>query len=152
DSTGRAAAYGPEMEAVWDEHFASGRAFSFLEEDYGRRLLRGERPEWRCLAGARFLYVDEHGDAQFCSAQIGRLGKPIVDYTAADLAEHRSGHKGCEPGCAILCTYRDSQLENAPWRAVASMARSLRAGGVSRGAAEAAEAPAPAGRRYLPVI
>lgn len=150
DANGRAAAYGPEMEAVWNDHYASGRAFSYLEEDYGRRLLRGERPEWRCLAGARFLYVDEHGDVQFCSAQIGRLGKPIVEYTAADLDAHRHGAKGCEPGCAILCTYRDSLLENAPWRAVTSMARALRAGGVSRRAPE--DAAAPAGRRYLPVV
>jgi MoaA/NifB/PqqE/SkfB family radical SAM enzyme len=149
DDTGAAAVAGPEMEAVWNEHFAGGRTFTFLEEDYGRRLLRGERPEWQCRAGSRFLYVDEHGDTQFCSAQRGRLGKPIVDYTADDLRTHARTHKGCEAGCAILCTYRDSLLDNHPWQTVKSMVRSLRSGVISK---NDVELPPEEGRRYLPVV
>jgi MoaA/NifB/PqqE/SkfB family radical SAM enzyme len=124
DHHGQASVAGAEFEGAWRRHFENGRPFSFIEEDYGRRLLSGERPSWTCRAGARFLYVGEDGMAELCSGQRGRIGKQIVDYTEADLEAHRHEPKGCEEGCGILCAYRDSQIDNDPvalgralWRA-----------------------------------
>ncbi len=158
DAKGAVAVDGPEMEALWNDHFASGRTFSYLEEEYGRHLLRGERPEWKCRAGARFIYVDEHGETQLCSAQMGRLQRPIVEYTRSDLDAQRSNHKGCENGCAILCAYRDSLLDNSPWQTLRSMARSIGSGAVL-GRKPSPVAALPAGgevevraRRHLPVV
>lgn len=126
--TGEVVVDGPEMEALWNEHMRSGRSFSMLEEDYGRRLLRGERPDWHCRAGRRFLYVDEHGMVNYCSAQMGRVGKPVTQYGPLDLAAHGALKKGCEKGCSILCTYRDSLLDNQPVQTVSTMLRAARAG------------------------
>lgn len=126
--TGEVVVDGPEMEALWNEHMRPGRSFSRLEEEYGRRLLRGEGPDWHCHAGRRFLYIDEHGMVNYCSAQMGRIAKPVTAYGPAHLAEHGARKKGCEKGCSILCTYRDSLLDNQPVHTVSTMLRSARAG------------------------
>src|SRR5207245_5536558 len=94
-----------------------------LDQDYGAQLLEGERPKWQCRAGSRFLYVDEFGNVQFCSAQRGRLNKPIVEYTQRDIRAYGRTYKGCEEGCALLCVYRDSVLDNRPVRTIASALR-----------------------------
>ena len=67
--------------------------------------------------------MDEFGNVQFCSAQRGRLNKPIVDYTRRDLREQSRASKGCEAGCALLCAYRASALDNRPVHTLASMAQ-----------------------------
>lgn len=128
DAEGQVTISGPEFQEVWNRHFAGGRAFSFIEESYGRKLLGGERPAWTCGAGARFLYVDEHGTAELCSGQRGRIGKSITEYTSRDLAAHRNQPKGCESGCAILCAYRDSQIDNDPVALAMALFRAVNEG------------------------
>ncbi len=132
DGQGRVLVTGPEFERLWREHFASGRPFSFIEEEYGRRLLAGERPSWHCRAGARFLYVDEDGRVELCSAQRGRIGKPVLEYTVADLAAHHRTEKGCEAGCSLFCAYRDSQLDNDPLALGRALVKGLLPRGVRR--------------------
>jgi MoaA/NifB/PqqE/SkfB family radical SAM enzyme len=126
DANGMVAVQGPEFVELWDEHHLQGRPLASIEHDYGRRLLQGQRPEWQCRAGARFLYVDEFGKVQFCSAQRGRPGKPLSDYGTADMRAHGASHKGCEAGCSLLCVYRDSQVDNAPMTLVREAYRMLR--------------------------
>jgi hypothetical protein len=65
--------------------------------------------------------VDEFGSVQFCSAQRGRLNKPLVDYTRRDLRTHARTYKGCEAGCSLLCAYRDSVLDNRPMHTVGAL-------------------------------
>ena len=132
DDQGQVKVGGPSFETAWNRHFERGRAFSYLERDYGRRLLRGERPRWRCRAGARFLYVDESGRVQYCSAQRGRLDTPLASYTRADLRREYRTDKGCEEGCAILCVYRTSLLDNAPIALARSFFEGVRKGVLSR--------------------
>jgi MoaA/NifB/PqqE/SkfB family radical SAM enzyme len=114
DDHGQVKVHGPAFESIWKRHYSEGRPFSFLEQEYGGRLLAGERPTWTCRAGSRFLYIDENGMVELCSGQRGRLGKPITEYTTDDLDEQRSSRKGCEEGCSILCAYRDSLWDNDP--------------------------------------
>jgi len=120
---GRIGVTGAEYLDLWDHYYAAAQPFSYLERAYGARLLKGERPQWHCRAGARFLYVDEYGLVRFCSAQRGRLGKPVVEYTRRDLREHGQTYKGCEAGCSLLCHYRDSALDNRPLYTIASTLR-----------------------------
>ena len=44
--------------------------------------------------------------------QLGRLDKPLVEYTKADLNEQASTAKGCEEGCSVGCAFRCSLLDN----------------------------------------
>jgi MoaA/NifB/PqqE/SkfB family radical SAM enzyme len=97
---------------LYEHFYREGQAFTYLDYEYGRKLLEGERPDWKCRAGARYLYVDEHGDVQLCASQLGRLGKPILDYTAADLREHSKTYKGCEEGCSVGCAFRCSLVDD----------------------------------------
>jgi len=97
---------------LYEEFYRQGKPFTYIDYDYGRRLLKGERPDWICRAGARYLYVDEFGNVQLCASQMGRLGKPIEDYTVADLNEHSKTSKGCEEGCSVGCAYRCSLVDN----------------------------------------
>jgi MoaA/NifB/PqqE/SkfB family radical SAM enzyme len=104
---------GSEYVELWEHHYQHSKPNSFIEYDYGKRLLQGEQPAWKCRAGARSLYVDEFGNVQFCHGQRGRLDKPVIEYTRADINRHCDSYKGCEEGCSILCVYRDSFLDNA---------------------------------------
>jgi molybdenum cofactor biosynthesis enzyme MoaA len=110
---------------LWERLCHRRLSLSFIEYEYGRRLLQGQRPAWKCRAGARYLYVDEFGNAQFCSAQRGRLNKPVVQYTREDIRLHSGMHKGCEAGCSIFCAYRASHVDNAPLRLVGAVLRML---------------------------
>jgi hypothetical protein len=112
---------------MWDEYYLKGIPFFPIDYEYGRQLLRGQRPEWHCRAGARFLYVDEFGKVQLCSAQRGRLDKPVIEYGVEDLRLHRKTRKGCEAGCSLLCVYRDSQLDNLQFGLLRNAYRTLRA-------------------------
>lgn len=97
---------------LYEEFYRYGKPFTFLDYEYGKELLQGERPQWKCRAGARYLYVDEHGKVQLCASQMGRLGKPLEEYTAADLKEHSRTEKGCEEGCSVGCAFRCSLVDN----------------------------------------
>ncbi len=123
---------GAEYLELWEHHYQNGNPGSFIEYEYGKRLLQGERPEWQCRAGARSLYVDEFGNVQFCHAQRGRLNKPLVEYTREDLRQQSSTYKGCEAGCSVFCVYRDSHWDNAPLDTAKSIYQLLRRGVVSQ--------------------
>jgi MoaA/NifB/PqqE/SkfB family radical SAM enzyme len=101
----------PYME-LYEEFYRRGRPFTYLDYEYGKKLLQGERPDWKCRAGARYLYVDEHGKVQLCASQMGRLGKPVEEYTTADLNEQARSYKGCEEGCSVGCAFRCSLLDD----------------------------------------
>jgi len=97
---------------LYERFYRDGKPFTYLDYEYGKKLLHGERPDWKCRAGARYLYVDEFGKVQLCASQLGRLGKPIEEYTTADLKEHSGTYKGCEEGCSVGCAYRCSLVDN----------------------------------------
>lgn len=130
---GRVEVSGSDYLKLWEHLFQEGTPISFVEYEYGKRLLQGQRPVWQCRAGARFLYVDEFGNAQFCSAQRGRLNKPIMQYTGEDIGRHSRTYKGCEAGCSLFCAYRSSLVDNAPLSMATAMVQMLRRGVLFRG-------------------
>ena len=125
DERGMVDVGGSDCLDLWDHLYGSSPSLSFIEYEYGRRLLQGQRPAWKCRAGARYLYVDEYGKAQFCSAQRGRPDKPVLQYTKQDIRLHSDTYKGCEAGCSIFCVYRASQVDNAPLRLSRTMCEML---------------------------
>jgi len=97
---------------LYEDFYANGKPFTFIDYEYGRKLLQGEKPDWRCRAGARYLYVDEHGNVQLCASQLGRMEKPIEEYTKADLDANSKTAKGCEEGCSVGCAFRCSLVDD----------------------------------------
>lgn len=99
---------------LFEDFYQNGKPFTFLDYEYGKKLLAGETPDWVCKTGSRYLYVDEHGDVQLCASQLGRKDfvKPIEEYTAADLNRNAKTAKGCEVGCSVGCAFRCSLVDN----------------------------------------
>jgi len=124
---------GEEYVGLWDHYYEKGTPFSYMEYDYGKQLLLGKRPKWKCRSGARFLYVDEFGKVQFCSAQRNRLNRPVTEYTFKDVRENYKTYKGCEEGCSLLCAFRDSQIDNAPFSTIKALYKAFSHGVMSGG-------------------
>lgn len=112
NSRGYIAVQGQPYIDLYEDFYRTGKPFTFLDYEYGKSLLAGETPDWTCRAGARYMYVDEHGKVQLCASQLGRLAKPIEEYTRTDLNEQASTRKGCEEGCSVGCAFRCSILDN----------------------------------------
>ena len=77
-------------------------------------LAEGEEYNWKCRAGARYLYVDEGGMVHWCSQQRGTPGIPLMDYTQEDMAREYITEKWCAPTCTIQCVHQVGHLD--AWR------------------------------------
>jgi MoaA/NifB/PqqE/SkfB family radical SAM enzyme len=78
-------------------------------------LAYGRPHNWRCRAGARYLYVCEDGLVHYCSQQRGFPGVPLEDYTREDVAREFYTEKPCAKMCTIACVQQVAMLDN--WRA-----------------------------------
>ena len=86
------------------------RAFNRFQDN----LIEGRPNRWRCRAGARYLYICEHGKVHRCSQQQGFPGIPILDYTKELFDREFDTEKHCAPLCTIGCVQRTALLDN--WR------------------------------------
>jgi MoaA/NifB/PqqE/SkfB family radical SAM enzyme len=75
----------------------------------------GRPNQWRCRAGARYLYICEDGLVHYCSQQRGYPGIPLEKYTVADLRREFYTEKSCAPHCTVSCVHQVSVLD--AWRA-----------------------------------
>ena len=75
----------------------------------------GRSNEWRCRAGARYLYICEDGLVHYCSQQRGYPAKPLAEYTVEDIRREYLTEKGCAPYCTVSCVHQVSYLDF--WRA-----------------------------------
>jgi hypothetical protein len=99
-----------EMRALCNKSF-----FHQFGEGWERKMLRDGQAEWKCRAGARYLYVDEFGKVNYCSQRRGEPGVALLDYTREHLVQAFHEPKGCESNCTIACVRRASSLDE--WRA-----------------------------------
>lgn len=81
---------------------------------FQRNLMAGKPNDWRCRAGARYLYICENGLVHYCSQQRGHPGIPLADYGAADIARAFAEPKGCAPFCTVSCVQQASLADR--WR------------------------------------
>ncbi|MBI3265303.1 MAG: radical SAM protein [Acidobacteria bacterium] len=74
-------------------------------------LVEGRPNEWRCRAGARYLYVCENGLVHYCSQQRGDPGIPLEHYTLDHIRREFNRPKWCAPYCTIGCVHRVSTMD-----------------------------------------
>jgi MoaA/NifB/PqqE/SkfB family radical SAM enzyme len=79
--------------------------------DFQLNLVEGKPNEWRCRAGARYLYVCENGLVHYCSQQRGMPGTPLLQYTVKDIRREFNAPKSCAPMCTIGCVHRVSFMD-----------------------------------------
>lgn len=77
-------------------------------------IAEGKPYNWRCRAGARYLYICEDGLVHWCSQQRGYPGIPLADYTMTDFDREYNREKWCAPTCTIQCVHQVGILDN--WR------------------------------------
>ncbi|MCK6549437.1 radical SAM protein [Myxococcota bacterium] len=77
-------------------------------------LVDGKPNDWKCRAGARYLYICEDGLVHYCSQQRGSPGIPLLEYTKADIRREFNTEKSCAPMCTVGCVHSISPLDN--WR------------------------------------
>lgn len=74
-------------------------------------IAHGIANEWRCRAGARYLYICEEGLVHYCSQQRGYPGKPLAEYSVEDIKREFITKKGCAPHCTIACVHYTSNMD-----------------------------------------
>ena len=78
-------------------------------------ISQGRPNQWRCRAGARYLYVCEDGLVHYCSQQRGYPAVPLEKYTVADIRREFLTEKSCAPHCTVSCVHQVSVFDS--WRA-----------------------------------
>jgi MoaA/NifB/PqqE/SkfB family radical SAM enzyme len=82
---------------------------------FQKNIAEGKPNNWRCRAGARYLYICEEGLVHYCSQQRGYPAKPLRDYTVQDIRREFVTEKGCAPHCTVSCVHQTSYMDF--WRA-----------------------------------
>jgi MoaA/NifB/PqqE/SkfB family radical SAM enzyme len=93
-----------EMKKFEKKHFSQ---INYFQE----AIAKGEASDWRCRAGARYLYICEDGLVHYCSQQRGSPAKPLEEYTVADIRREYITQKSCAPMCTISCVHQISYFD-----------------------------------------
>jgi MoaA/NifB/PqqE/SkfB family radical SAM enzyme len=97
-----------EMQALEKSSFTRVNAFQ-------DNIAKGLPNDWRCRAGARYLYICEDGLVHYCSQQRGYPAVPLATYTRDDLRREYVTEKSCAPHCTVSCVHQVSIFDS--WRA-----------------------------------
>ena len=90
------------------------RSFSRINS-FQDNIALGRPNQWRCRAGARYLYICEDGLVHYCSQQRGYPGIPLEKYTMDDIRREYLTEKSCAPHCTVSCVHQVSIFDS--WRA-----------------------------------
>src|SRR5580658_4599572 len=97
-----------EMKGMTKRHYSR---FNWFQNN----IAEGKPNNWRCRAGARYLYICEDGLVHYCSQQRGHPGIPLENYSVADIRREFLTEKGCAPNCTVSCVHQVSYMDH--WRA-----------------------------------
>jgi MoaA/NifB/PqqE/SkfB family radical SAM enzyme len=118
DGSGRLKPLGPVERKVFDEVSAAisgaGQIVKNLYSgirSFQDNLADGKPNDWRCRAGARYLYICEDGLVHYCSQQRGFPGTPLERYTIDDIRREFATPKSCAPFCTVGCVHRVSTMD-----------------------------------------
>jgi MoaA/NifB/PqqE/SkfB family radical SAM enzyme len=78
---------------------------------FQNNIAHGKPSNWRCRAGARYLYICEDGLVHYCSQQRGFPAKPLGEYTVADIRREYLTQKDCAPFCTVSCVHQISYMD-----------------------------------------
>jgi MoaA/NifB/PqqE/SkfB family radical SAM enzyme len=78
-------------------------------------IAHGRENQWKCRAGARYLYICEEGLVHYCSQQRGYPATPLASYTVEDIKREFITEKACAPMCTVACVHYTSYMDF--WRA-----------------------------------
>jgi MoaA/NifB/PqqE/SkfB family radical SAM enzyme len=118
DGSGRLKPLGPAERRVYDDVSAAisgaGQVVKNLYSgirSFQDNLADGKPNEWRCRAGARYLYICENGLVHYCSQQRGYPAVPLEGYSIDDIRREFDTPKSCAPYCTVGCVHRVSTMD-----------------------------------------
>jgi MoaA/NifB/PqqE/SkfB family radical SAM enzyme len=115
DGDGQLQPLGDEERRIYHEMKAlEKRSFTRINT-FQDNIALGRPNQWRCRAGARYLYVCEDGLVHYCSQQRGYPAIPLEKYTLDDLRREYRTEKSCAPHCTVSCVHQVSIFDS--WRA-----------------------------------
>jgi len=95
-----------KIASSWTHHF-NYRVFQ-------KNLMYGRPNNWKCRAGARYLYICEDGNVHLCSQRRGYPGTPLLEYSRNDVKREFHSQKLCSPTCTLSCVHQMSAFDQ--WR------------------------------------
>jgi MoaA/NifB/PqqE/SkfB family radical SAM enzyme len=114
DGSGQLQPLGEEERRIYDEMKSwEKRSFTRINA-FQDNIAQGLPNDWRCRAGARYLYICEDGLVHYCSQQRGYPGVPLANYTRDDIRREYLTEKGCAPNCTVSCVHQVSVFDS--WR------------------------------------
>jgi MoaA/NifB/PqqE/SkfB family radical SAM enzyme len=115
DGSGQVQPLNDEERRIYDE-MKSWEKSSFTRINaFQDNIAEGLPNDWRCRAGARYLYICEDGLVHYCSQQRGYPGVALATYTREDMRREYLTEKGCAPHCTVSCVHQVSIFDS--WRA-----------------------------------
>ncbi len=114
DGSGQLKPIGEAERKVYEATKRRGKRHFARFIDFQENIANGLPHQWRCRAGARYLYICEDGLVHYCSQQRGHPGIPLADYTVRDIRREYSTQKSCAPFCTVNCVQQISVVDN--WR------------------------------------
>ena len=115
DGSGQLQPLGEEERRIYHEMQALEKSSFTRVNKFQDNIAKGLPNNWRCRAGARYLYICENGLVHYCSQQRGYPGVPLETYTRDDLRREYLIEKGCAPHCTVSCVHQVSIFDS--WRA-----------------------------------
>jgi len=115
DGDGQLQPLGDEERRIYHEMQALEKSSFTRVNKFQDNIAKGQPNDWRCRAGARYLYICENGLVHYCSQQRGYPGIPLEKYTRDDLRREYLTEKGCAPHCTVSCVHQVSIFDS--WRA-----------------------------------
>jgi MoaA/NifB/PqqE/SkfB family radical SAM enzyme len=93
-----------KMKSMERKHYSR---FNWFQDN----IAHGKPNNWKCRAGARYLYVDEDGLVHYCSQQRGFPAKPLAEYTTEDIRREYLTVKDCASHCTVSCVHQVSYMD-----------------------------------------
>src|SRR6267143_932608 len=115
DGSGQLRPLHDEERSVYDQMKSMEKRSFTRINSFQDNIAQGRPNQWRCRAGARYLYICENGLVHYCSQQRGYPGTPLEKYTVADIRREYVTEKSCAPHCTVSCVHQVSIFES--WRA-----------------------------------
>ena len=108
DGDGQLQPLGDEERRVYHEmKNLERRSFTRINA-FQDNIALGRPNNWRCRAGARYLYICEDGLVHYCSQQRGYPAIPLEKYTMDDIRREYLTEKSCAPHCTVSCVHQVS--------------------------------------------
>jgi MoaA/NifB/PqqE/SkfB family radical SAM enzyme len=115
DGSGQLQPLREEERSVYNEMKSMGKRSFTRINAFQENIALGKPNDWRCRAGARYLYICENGLVHYCSQQRGYPGTPLEDYSLKDIRREYLTEKSCAPNCTVSCVHQISIMDS--WRA-----------------------------------